>query len=109
MNCTEAQMVRFLATTVFEMLSQFRSMFEQTQSLLMDLPTLKRHSNVVIQWPNHPNAPPAVLTESEQATYDYLLTHRIRLEQERIPQADVNEQLIGLGLISGDSLGKPAI
>ncbi len=87
----------------FEMLSQFRSMFDQTQSLLMDLSTLRRHSDVVIQWPNHPNAPPTNLTSSEQATYDHLLTHRIRLEQERIPQRDVNEQLITLGLISANS------
>jgi len=84
----------------FEMLSQFRGMFEHTQSFLMDLSTLRRHSDLVIEWPNRPNTTPTTLTESEHTTYDHLLTHRIRLEQERISQSDVHEQLHHLGLIS---------
>lgn len=84
----------------FEMLSHCRGMFEQTESILMDLSTLKRHSDLVIEWPNRPNAPPTTLTESEQAAYDHLLAHRVRLEQERIPQDDVNEELQNRGLIS---------
>lgn len=83
----------------FEMLSQFRSMFEHTQSVLMDMSTLQRHNDLVIEWRNHPNATLNTLTELEQTTYNHLLTHRIRLEQERIPQCDVNEQLRNLGLI----------
>ena len=83
----------------FEILSQFREMFEQTKSLLMDMETLNRHSDLAIPWPNRPRFTPTRLTAPEQAAYGHLLRHRIRLEQERIPQNDVVAELRGLGMI----------
>lgn len=84
----------------FEMLSQFRAMFEQTKSLLMDMETLSSHNDLAIGWPNKPRFTPTRLTESEQAAYEHLLRNGLRLEQERIPQSDVVAALRGLGMIA---------
>jgi len=81
----------------FEMLSQFREMFEHTESMLMDVPTLKRHADLVIPWSHEPGSTPTALTESERATYEHLLLSKVRLEQERIPQQEVNHCLQVLG------------
>lgn len=83
----------------FEILSQFREMFEQTESMLMDMATLDRHANLAIDWPNQPGSIPTALSESEQATYNLLLHNKLRLEQERIPQDDVAEILRHLDLL----------
>jgi hypothetical protein len=84
----------------FEMLSQFREMFEQTKSLMMDMRALNGHRDLAIGWPNAPRFKPTRLTECEQAAYEYLLRHEIRLEQERIPQNNVVAAIRELGMIA---------
>lgn len=84
----------------FEMLSQFREMFEQTKSLLMDMETFSSHSDLTIDWPNRPRFTPTRLTEPEQVAYEHLLRHGLRLEQERIPQNDVVAAIRELGMIA---------
>lgn len=84
----------------FEMLSQFRTMFEQTISVSMNMETLLKHHDLTIDWDNRSRFTPSRLTESEQAAYKHLLRNGLRLEQERIPQCDVVAALRGLGMIA---------
>lgn len=72
----------------FEILSQFRGYFPQTQSLLMDKNTFK------IYFENDSGTPSNVhadlnLTEEEMALYEYIKSNNYRLEQEKIPQSFV--------------------
>ncbi|MCA9067395.1 MAG: hypothetical protein KDA84_00630, partial [Planctomycetaceae bacterium] len=84
----------------FEMLSQFREMFEHTKSLLMDMDTLNNHRDLTIRWPNRPRFKPTRLTGPERAAYENLLCHGFRLEQERILQEDVVAAIRSLGMIA---------
>jgi hypothetical protein len=74
-----------------QILSSLRALFPQTRSLLMDLATLDRWSHLVVPGSGHVPIPqtPAHLTESEQAAFARCRDGNLRLEQERIPQADV--------------------
>jgi len=83
----------------FEMLSQCREMFEQTKSFLMDLKTVQGFSDLAIEWQNISRSVPKMLDESELAAYHSLLQKRLRLEQERIPQAFVLKSLREMSLI----------
>lgn len=70
----------------FEILSQFRGYFSQTQSILMDKNTFDAYfegdsgtpSNVSIE---------LNLTEEENTLYEYIKNNTLRLEQEKIPQS----------------------
>lgn len=70
----------------FEILSQFRGYFSQTQSILMDKNTFNAYfegdygtpSNVSIE---------LNLTEEENTLYEYIKRNTLRLEQEKIPQS----------------------
>lgn len=73
----------------FEILSQFRTLFGQTESLLMDIETLNSHIDLAIGWHNKSRFTPACLTDPEKVAYEHLLRSGRRLEQERIPQSDV--------------------
>ncbi|WP_339684158.1 Wadjet anti-phage system protein JetD domain-containing protein [Gimesia maris] len=73
----------------FEILSQFREVFEHTESMLMDLTTFNTHSDLAIAWPNKPGSIPIKLSNSEQEIYHFLLHKKLRLEQERIPQEEI--------------------
>lgn len=84
----------------FEMLSQFRGLFEHTESLLMDLQALQHHEALAIAWKNRPRMTPTRLTRQEQAAYAHLLHNALRLEQERIPQSDVISALRMLGVLA---------
>src|SRR5690606_38470376 len=74
----------------FEILSQFRSYFLQTKSVLMDKQTFDQffendngtRTNISTK---------LNLTEEEQQLYDTLKTNNWRLEQEKIPFDYVNE------------------
>lgn len=76
----------------FEILSQFRGYFPQTQSLLMDKKTFDAyfegesgtHSNVSIE---------LNLTEKEKILYEYIKDNNYRLEQEKIPQLLVVKEI----------------
>lgn len=74
----------------FEILSQFRNYFPQTQSVLMDKETFEKF------FENDKGTPTNVstklnLTDKEQQLYDTLNTNNWRLEQEKIPFDYVNE------------------
>lgn len=74
----------------FEILSQFRNYFPQTQSVLMDKETFEKF------FENDKGTPTNVstklnLTDKEQQLYDTLKTNNWRLEQEKIPFDYVNE------------------
>lgn len=77
----------------FEILSQFRSYFPQTKSILMDEQTFGKF------FENDSGTPTIVsvklnLTNEEQLLYDILKTNNWRLEQEKIPFEYVNEYFI---------------
>jgi len=80
----------------FEMLSQIRSIFPQTKSLLMDQQTFEDFSHLAIQWPNRLRSTPHFLTSAEEKLFQHLLSNKLRLEQERITQAWVTQVLGGL-------------
>ncbi|RXP60872.1 hypothetical protein EC396_04250 [Lutibacter sp. HS1-25] len=74
----------------FEILSQFRSYFPQTKSILMDKPTFDKF------FENDSGTPTNIsvqlnLTDEEQQLYDILKTNNWRLEQEKIPFDYVNK------------------
>lgn len=74
----------------FEILSQFRTYFPQTKSILMDKQTFDRF------FENDKGTPTNIstklnLTDEEQQLYDILKTNNWRLEQEKIPFDYVNE------------------
>lgn len=82
----------------FDMLSQCRDMFEQTHSMLMDRETFISHCELAIAWENNPRMLPIALKPHEQVVYDELLQLKLRLEQERIPQASVLKVIQKLSL-----------
>jgi hypothetical protein len=74
----------------FEILSQFRTYFPQTKSVLMDKKTFDTF------FENDNGTPTNIstklnLTDEEQMLYDILKTNNWRLEQERIPLEHVNK------------------
>lgn len=77
----------------FEILSQFRSYFPQTQSMLMDKTTFEKF------FENDSGTPTNVstklnLTDGEQQLYEVLKINNWRLEQEKIPLYWINELVI---------------
>ena len=75
----------------FEMLSQVRSYFPQTQSLLMDEMTFKAFVNDAGKGIKTTNSIPSYLTLLEKAMYQFLSSENLRLEQEKISQQWVNQ------------------
>ncbi len=74
-------------------LGRVRSHFPQVQSILMNEQTFRSWGHLSIQDPNL-NAPePICLTKTEQKLFEILREKRLRLEQERIPIAEVNGEL----------------
>jgi hypothetical protein len=79
----------------FEILSQFRSYFPKTKSILMDKESFDKFfeddngtpTNISIR---------LNLTEEEQQLYNILKTNNWRLEQEKIPITYVNEKFISI-------------
>ena len=74
-------------------LGRVRSPFPQTQSLLMNLKTFNRWEHLTVKDSNVRFPDPICLTESEPELFEVLLGKRLRLEQERIPIADVDVEL----------------
>src|SRR5690606_14302724 len=77
----------------FEILSQFRSYFPHTESILMDKLTFEKF------YENDIGTPTSIsvqlnLTDDEQQLYETLKTSNWRLEQEKIPLWWVNETFI---------------
>jgi hypothetical protein len=73
----------------FEILSQFRSYFPQTKSILMDKQTFEKFFEDENGTPTNISTK-LNLTDEEQQLYDILKTKNWRLEQEKIPFNYVN-------------------
>lgn len=69
----------------FAILSQLRSAWPQTRSLLMDAGTLEAYRAFVVDGTPDTGEPPPHLTDEESAVFMTLQQHNWRLEQERIP------------------------
>ena len=80
----------------FTMLSQMRSHFPQTQSVMMNPQTYERFQNFAVKVEVRNAEAIAHLTPEEQVLYTYLAQQRQRLEQERISQGHVNQLLQNL-------------
>lgn len=76
----------------FEILSQFRSYFGQVKSLLMDKATFDNYLEKECGTPSKINVKLNLTTEEEEL-YQYIKVNNYRLEQEKIPQRYVIEQL----------------
>ena len=82
----------------FEILSQFRGYYPQTKSFLMDRSTFDKY------FENDAGTPSKIsvelnLTAEELFLYEYIKANNYRLEQEKIPQNYVIEQLKSQSLI----------
>lgn len=76
----------------FEILSQFRGYFPQTESFLMDKETFDTY------FENDSGTPSSVsvdlnLAKDEKSLYEYIKKNNCRLEQEKIPQSFVLESI----------------
>ena len=76
----------------FEILSQFRSYFGQVKSLLMDKATFDNYFEKECGTPSKIIVKLNLTTEEEEL-YQYIKVNNYRLEQEKIPQRYVIEQL----------------
>ncbi len=72
----------------YAILARLRGEYPQTESILMDLPTLRAHEHLATK---AAFAPPeaSTLLPVERAALEYLCAHGLWLEQERIPFAEV--------------------
>ncbi len=85
----------------FQILSQLRSYFPQTKSIMMDFKTLNLFKPfIVLGIPTTKSFNLQNLTIEEKALYDYLLEKNYRLEQEKINQGHVIENL---RVLTGDN------
>lgn len=81
-----------------EILARLRGLFPQTQSILMNEPSLCRWRHLAGRGTGHaPSAPPN-LTPGELAAFQLCVAENMRLEQERIPQAEVVAAFACFGL-----------
>ena len=77
----------------FEMLNMLRGHYSHTQSLLMNIPTIRRYSSFAVENEQAKQKDLPCLTNEERQTYNYLVSQRLRLEQERISQDSVSAEL----------------
>lgn len=77
----------------FQILSQLRTYFPQTISLMMDQKTYQQFSDFSVSDPKATDKQLSHLTSEENKLYIYLCENQIRLEQERIEQAYVNQYI----------------
>ena len=70
----------------FKILSQLRSYFPQTISIMMDVKTFETFQEFAVSVSRKSFETLLHLTVEEQTLYDYLLLHQKRLEQEHISQ-----------------------
>lgn len=75
----------------YAILSQLRSYWPQTRSLLMDAATLEKYREFIVPGTEAAEVSLPNLEEEEATVYRQLVHHNWRLEQERIQQADVRQ------------------
>ncbi|WP_434683617.1 Wadjet anti-phage system protein JetD domain-containing protein [Pseudanabaena minima] len=83
----------------FRILSQLRSYFPQTISLMMDTKTFETFQEFAVCVPSNSLDNLSHLTSEERALHNYLVINHKRLEQERITQIYSNNLLQSLVLI----------
>lgn len=76
----------------FEILSQFRGYFAHVKSMLMDKATFDKYFEKECGTPSKISVKLNLTTEEEEL-YQYIKVNNYRLEQEKIPQRYVIEQL----------------
>lgn len=78
-----------------QMLAMFRNRYPQTRSLMMDIDALERFRSLAIKGNDYPAdlMVPSELTEQEAEAFIVCRTNSLRIEQERIPQNDINRVL----------------
>lgn len=77
----------------FQMLSQLRSYFAQTKSFLMDKNLLERFREFVVKGTTAKIEKLDNLSEDESVVLNSIRSQNIRLEQERIPQSVVVQEV----------------
>ena len=84
-----------LDTHGFSILSRMRRYFPQTQSLLMDTPTLQQYAHLCVEEPENARCADILqhLQPAELALYQQLQQTHQRLEQERLPMITVQQSL----------------
>ncbi|MDM8519960.1 DUF2220 family protein [Anaerolineales bacterium HSG6] len=82
----------------FQILSQLRGYFPQTESIMMDRATFERFQPFVVSGTPSKVERLAHLTVDEHAMFSHLSSHNLRLEQERIQHGYVVEQFANLAL-----------
>ena len=84
-----------LDTHGFSILSRMRRYFPQTQSLLMDTPTLQQYAHLCVEEPENARCADILqhLQPAELALYQQLQQTHQRLEQERLPMTTVQQSL----------------
>ncbi|WP_081748160.1 DUF2220 domain-containing protein [Leptolyngbya sp. PCC 6406] len=80
----------------FKILSQVRSYFPQTTSIMMDMETFRAFDEFAVSVDGRIPETLPYLTPEESTLYIYLASHQKRLEQERISQNYVNRFLQNL-------------
>ena len=100
-----------LDTEGFEILSSLRTIFPHVRSFLMDLNTLSHLQHLAVPGTGRKPDMPPHLTQVEQQAYIFCRDENHRLEQERIPQDDVSNEvkcLLGPGAESQEFATDPA-
>ncbi len=85
-----------LDTQGFQMLSQLRSYYPQTVSILMSKQVLDDFSGFIVKGTPTPVSECKHLYNEEKDVYDYLRTNNLRLEQERVTQRYLKKVIDGL-------------
>jgi hypothetical protein len=84
----------------FEILSDLRSLFPHTQSMLMNQETLLCWRHLAVAGTGRQLSVPANLTSEERDAFSLCLKDNLRLEQERLPQKAVLQAIECNGLLS---------
>ncbi len=74
-------------------LSRLRNLFPHVESLMMDLDTFQRNKDHADKGNGTTPPAPTNLTTSELAAFDFCARHNRRLEQEKVPQAFVDQAI----------------
>lgn len=79
----------------FEILAMLRRRYPQTNSVLMDLQTVREFEHLATTGTCRQPAIPSELNSNEAAAFSHCRDNNLRIEQEHIPQAVVDEALGG--------------
>src|SRR5262249_35751100 len=78
-----------LDTEGVEILSSLRALHPHTQSFLMDEDAVRRWQHLATSGTGRKREVPPRMTESERVAFVQCREHNLRIEQERLPQAEV--------------------